>query len=104
MLDPLEGEHVGTSLRARRLHTNEQHRLSTLYEAGNPYIMPRAVAHAAAKHGFVARERPTDWSPPSILKSPKVLTEADVVEAEAELRALQRHALEVIGPEADSRE
>jgi hypothetical protein len=30
------------------------------------------------------------------------LTEADVVEAEAELRALQRHAFEVIGPEADS--
>jgi hypothetical protein len=29
---------------------------------------------------------PTDWKP-SILKSPELLTEADVVEAEAELRA-----------------
>ena len=50
--------------------------------------MPRAVAHAAAKRGFVARAKPADWSLPSILKSPEVLTEADVVEAEAELRAL----------------
>ena len=58
--------------------------------------MPRAVAHAAAKRGLVAREKPANWSPSSILKSPEVLTAADVVEAEAELRALQRHALEVI--------
>jgi hypothetical protein len=36
----------------------------------------------------------------SILKSAEALTEADVVEAQAELRALQRHALEVINPEA----
>jgi hypothetical protein len=64
--------------------------------------MPRAVAHAAVKRGLVARQRPADWSPPSILKSPEVLTEADVVEAERELRALQRHALEVIDPEADN--
>jgi hypothetical protein len=33
---------------------------------------------------------------------PKVLTEAEVIEAEAELKALQRHALEVIGPETNS--
>jgi hypothetical protein len=59
------------------------------------------LTHAAAKRGFVARKRPADWSPPSILKSPEVLTEADVVDAEAELRALQRHALEVVDPEAD---
>lgn len=62
-----------------------------LYEAGNTYIMPHPVVHAAAKRGLVA-----SWSPPSILKSPEVLTEADVVEAEAELRALQRHPLEVV--------
>jgi hypothetical protein len=72
-----------------------------VYEAGETYTMPRAVAHAAAKRGFVARKRPADWSPPSILKTPQVLTEAEVVEAEAELRALQRHALEVINPRAD---
>jgi hypothetical protein len=82
-------------------HINSAGCLS-LYEAGNTYIMPRAVAHAAAKHGFVARARPPDWSPPSILKSPEVLTEADVVDAEAELRALQRHALEVVDPKADN--
>jgi hypothetical protein len=73
-----------------------------VYEAGETYTMPRAVAHAAAKHGLVARERPADWSPPSILKTPQVLTEADVVEAEGELRALQRHALAMIDSEADN--
>jgi hypothetical protein len=33
---------------------------------------------------------------------PKVLTEAEVIEAEAELKALQRRALEVVNPEAES--
>jgi hypothetical protein len=32
----------------------------------------------------------------------EVLTEAEVIEAEAELRALQRHALEVVDPEEAS--
>jgi hypothetical protein len=54
-----------------------------IYEAGNMYTMPRAVTHAAAKHELVARERPADWTPPSIIRLPEVLTEADVVEAEA---------------------
>jgi hypothetical protein len=72
-----------------------------LYEAGKAYTLPRAIAHAAAKRGLIARARPPHWSPPSILKSPEALTEADVVEAEAELRALQRHALEVVDPEED---
>jgi hypothetical protein len=31
-------------------------------------------------------------------RSPAVLTEAEVVDAEAELKALQRHALEVVEP------
>jgi hypothetical protein len=34
-----------------------------------------------------------------MFRPPKVLTEAEVIEAEAELRALQRHALEVVDPE-----
>jgi hypothetical protein len=72
----------------------------SIYEAGETYTMPRAVAHAAAKRGLVAKQRPADWTPPSILRSPQALTEADVVEAEKELRALQRHSLEVIKPEA----
>jgi hypothetical protein len=71
-----------------------------VYEAGETYTMPRAVAHAAAKRGLVAKQRPADWTPPSILRSPEALTEANVVEAEKELRALQRHALEVIDPKA----
>jgi hypothetical protein len=70
-----------------------------VYEAGETYTMPRAVAHAAAKRGLVAKQRPADWSPPSILKSPEVLTEADVVDAETELRALRHHGLEVVKPD-----
>jgi hypothetical protein len=31
-----------------------------------------------------------------------VLTEAEVIEAEAELKALLRHSLEVVDPEAES--
>jgi hypothetical protein len=33
---------------------------------------------------------------------PTVLTEAEVIEGEAELKGLQRHALEVVDPETDS--
>jgi hypothetical protein len=40
--------------------------------------------------------------PPSLFRLPEVLTEAEVIEAEAELKALQRHALEVVDPEAES--
>jgi hypothetical protein len=82
-----------------------EHRSNTrclrVYEAGETYTMPRAVAHAAAKRGLIAKRQPSDWTPPSILRSPEALTEADIVEAETELRALQSHALEVIKPEAD---
>jgi hypothetical protein len=31
-----------------------------------------------------------------------VLTEAELIEAEAELKALQRHALELVDPEEES--
>jgi hypothetical protein len=37
--------------------------------------------------------------PPSIFRPPEVLTEVEVIEAEAELKALQRHALEVVDPD-----
>ena len=40
--------------------------------------------------------------PPNIFQLPKVLTEAEVIEAEAELKALQRHALEVVDPKAET--
>ena len=70
-----------------------------LYEAGNPYDMPRALAHAAAKRELVAVEQPAGWTPPSILRPPQVLTEMELVEAEAELKALQRHAFEIVDPQ-----
>jgi hypothetical protein len=66
------------------------------YEAGNSYDMPRALAHAAAKRELVAVERPVGWTLPSILRPPEVLTESELVEAEAELKALQRHAFEIV--------
>ena len=44
----------------------------------------------------------THRMPPNMFQLPKVLTEAEVIEAEAELKALQRHALEVVDPEAET--
>jgi hypothetical protein len=62
-------------------------------------ITCRVRSPIAAKREFVSRELTADWTP-HMLRSPEVLIEADVVEAEAELRALQCHALAVIDPEA----
>jgi hypothetical protein len=73
-----------------------------LYEAGHTYALSRAIAHAATKRELVAKQRPVGWTPPSMFRQPEVLTEAEVIEAEAELKALQRHALEVVDPEAES--
>ena len=66
------------------------------YEAGNTYNMSRALAHAAAKRELVAVGQPAGWTPPSILRPPEVLTASALVEAEAELKALQRHAFEIV--------
>ena len=74
----------------------------SLYEAGRTYAFSQAIAHAATSREFIAKLRPSDWTPPSIFQLPKVLTEVEVIEAEAELKALQRHALEVVDPEAKS--
>jgi hypothetical protein len=73
-----------------------------LYEAGHTYTLSRAVGHAATRRELVAKQRPAHWTPPGMFKLPEVLTEAEVVEAEAELRALRRHALAVVDPEAES--
>jgi hypothetical protein len=73
-----------------------------LYEAGHTYALSRAIAHAATKRELVAKQRPRGWIPPNMFQLPKVLTEAEVVEAEAELKALRRHALEVVDPAAES--
>jgi hypothetical protein len=69
-----------------------------LYEAGNTYDMPRALAHAAARRNLVVLEQPRAWEAPSILRPPEVLTEAELAEAEAEMKALQRHALGIVEP------
>jgi hypothetical protein len=73
-----------------------------LYEAGRTYLLSRAIAHAATKRELVASQRPPGWVPPGMFQLPMVLTEAEVVEAKAELKALQRHALAVVDPEAES--
>jgi hypothetical protein len=73
-----------------------------LYEAGRSYRLSRAVAHAAAKRELIAKHRPTGSMLPNIFRSPKVLTEAEVVEAEEELKALERHAFGIVGPEEQS--
>ena len=68
------------------------------YEAGKHYLMLAAIAHAAAKRGLVAKGKPPRWTPPSILTPPEVLSETEV--AEAELQALDRHAIEAVTPVA----
>jgi hypothetical protein len=73
-----------------------------LYEAGHTYALARAIAHAATKRELVAKQRPPHWTPLGIFRLPEVLTEAEVVETEAELKAQQCHALEVVAPEAES--
>jgi hypothetical protein len=73
-----------------------------LYEAGRTYRLPPAITHAATKRELVAKERPADWMPPNIFQFPKRLTEAEVIEAEEELKALQRHAFAIVGPEVAS--
>jgi hypothetical protein len=73
-----------------------------LYDAGHTYALPQAVAHAATKREFVAKQRPPGVTPPSMFRLPEMLTEAEVVEAEAELKPLRRHALAVVDPEAES--
>jgi hypothetical protein len=64
-----------------------------LYEAGQTYALSPAIAHAATKRELVANQRPPGWVPPNMFQLPKVLTEAEVIEAEAELKALQRHGI-----------
>ena len=83
------------------LSTSRTRKLGRLrfHEADRTYTLPRAVAHAATKRELVAKQRPPHWMPPSIFRPPEVLTEVEVIEAEAELKALQRHALEVVDPE-----
>jgi hypothetical protein len=45
---------------------------------------------------------PPAGTPPGMFRQPEVPTEAEVIEAAMELKALRRHALEVVDPEAES--
>jgi hypothetical protein len=72
-----------------------------LYEAGRTYALSRAIAHAATKRELVAKQRPAGWMPPNMFQFPNRLTEAEVIEAEEELKALQRHAFAVVDPEVE---
>ena len=73
-----------------------------LYEAGHTYTLPRAIAHATSKRESRREAAAGGVDAAGMFRSPEVLTEAEVVEAEAELKALQRHALEVVDPETES--
>jgi hypothetical protein len=73
-----------------------------LYEAGHMYALSRAIAHAATKRELVAKQRPAGWMQPNMFQFPKVLTEAEVIEADDELKALQRHAFAIVDPEVES--
>lgn len=98
--DAPEGEHDRKAVRALRLrYTSDVMGHVRSYEAGCTYAMPRALAHAAAKRELVAVQQPIDWIPPSILRPPEVLSETELIEAEAELKAPQRHALAIVSPE-----
>jgi hypothetical protein len=72
-----------------------------LYEAGRTYRLSPGLAHAATKRELIAKQRPSGWVPPNMFQLPKVLTEAEVIEAEEELKALQRHAFAVVDPKVE---
>jgi hypothetical protein len=71
-----------------------------LYEAGHtmPFHVPSRMLRQSANSSPNSGHR----AGYIMFELTKVLTEAEVIEAEAELKALQRHALEVIDPETDS--
>ena len=77
-----------------------------LYEAGRTYALPRAhrprrhQAAAARRHTVAAALDAAELVPAAGV----ALTEAEVVEGEAELRALRRHALEVVDPKRNLRD
>jgi hypothetical protein len=98
-----EAEHVRTPICPCRFHAHgDREGGLRLYEAGRTYALSRAIAHAASKRELVAKQRPADWMPPNIFQFPRVLTAAEVIEAEEELKALQLHAFAIVDPEVDA--
>ena len=63
-----------------------------LYEMKQATRMPFHEASPMLLLGaeLIAKQRPPGWVPPNMFQLPKVLTDAEVIEAEAELKALQR--------------
>jgi hypothetical protein len=51
---------------------------------------------------LIAKLRPAGWVPLNMFQFPKVLTEAEVIEAGEELKALQRHAFAIVDPEVET--
>ena len=73
-----------------------------LYEAGRTYRLSQAIAHAATKRELIAKQRPAGWVRLNLFQFPKRLTEAEVIEAEEELKALQRHAFAIVDPDVET--
>jgi hypothetical protein len=82
-------------------YTNDVGGHVRLFEADCTYAMRQGLAHTAAKRELVTTERPVDWMPPSIFRPLEVVTEMEAVEAEKELKALQRHAFEIVDPDIE---
>ena len=68
------------------------------YEASNTLRYAQGPGPCRRKARTRSVEQPAGWTPPSILRPPEVLTESELVEADAELKALQRHAFEIVDP------
>ena len=83
-----------------RFHTQQQDRSSSPLRSG-AYLFVAVRLSPLRDEARACREASAAaLAPPSILRPPEALSEAEVIEAEAELKALQRHALELVDPEA----
>ena len=67
-----------------------------VYEAGQFYSMPLAIARAAARRDLVSDHKPPHWTRPGITTPAAILTEAELAAAAAELGAFKRHVVEPV--------
>ena len=73
-----------------------------LYEAGRAYLLPRAVAHAAAKRGLVATEANIALGVTEHVPSAGGTDGGRGGRGRGGAEALGRHALELVEPESRS--
>ena len=66
-----------------------------LYEAARTYAAGSSPCRG--KRELVAIQHPDEWAEHA--KTPEVLKEPELVEADGELKALQRQAFEIVDPE-----